>query len=268
VNSSLYEGGSAAAEALLMALRVARGRRRVLVAETVNPQRLEVIRAYLEGKAAVETVPADPETGSLDLDALDSRLGGDVAALYLETPNYLGVVEANAEAAGEAVHKHGALYVVGADPLAAALYKPPGRLGADIAVGDGQPLGLGMNYGGPSLGIMATRFEARLVRQMPGRIVGMTVDARGERAFTLILQTREQHIRRARATSNITTNEALMALAAAAFMALHGGWGLRSRAHLVQVEVRGEAPLRGRPRGAGGRGRVLEGRASPSPRRL
>ena len=239
VNSSLYEGGSAAGEAALMALRVNRGRRRILVAETVNPMRLEAMENYVSGKGVVERVPVDPETGSVRLDALEERLrSGDVAAVYIEYPSYIGVVDENLEAAGEAAHKHGALYVLGADPLAVALYKPPGRLGADIAVGDGQPLGLGLNYGGPSLGIMATRFEARLVRQMPGRIVGLTRDSEGRRAFALILQTREQHIRRARATSNITTNEALMAIAAAAYLALHGGHGLREVAETIWYKTR------------------------------
>ncbi len=239
VNSSLYDGASAAGEAALMALRVNRRSRRILAVETGNPQRLEAIESYLAGKGVLERVPAKRETGGVDLEVLEDRLrGGGVVAVYLEYPNYLGVVDENLETAIEAAHKHGALAIVAADPLASALYKPPGRMGADIVVGDGQPLGLGMNYGGPSLGIMATRFEARLVRQMPGRIVGLTVDSRGERAFTLILQTREQHIRRARATSNITTNEALMALAAAVYMALHGGWGLRRVAENIWYKTR------------------------------
>jgi len=238
-NSSLYDGASALGEAVLMALRVRRGRRRILAAETVNPQRLEVARAYAGPHGAVvETVPVDRETGEISLDALESRDWSDVAALVVETPSYPGIVDGNLAHAGETARKHGALYIVGADPIAAALYKPPGMLGADIAYGDGQPLGLGLNYGGPSLGILAVRWEGRLVRNMPGRIAGLTVDSEGRRAFALILQTREQHIRRARATSNITTNTALNAIAAAAYMALLGGHGLRRLALEIRARTR------------------------------
>ena len=230
VNSSHYDWSTALAEALLMAYRVHRGRRRrVLVPETVNPRHLSVAEAYTSPHGVVlERFRVDPETGLADLDDLESRLSSDVVAVYLEYPYTMtGVVEENAAAIGEAAHRAGALYVMGVDPVALALLEPPGRLGADIAVGEGQPLGLGLNYGGPYLGIMAVRWDARLVRQMPGRLIGMTVDAEGRRAFTMILQTREQHIRRARATSNITTNEALAALAAAVYLSLMGPEGLR-----------------------------------------
>ena len=230
VNSSHYDWSTALAEALLMAYRVHRGRRRrVLVPETVNPRHLSVAEAYTSPHGVViERFRIDPETGLADVDDLESRLSSDVAAVYLEYPYTMtGVVEENAAAIGEAAHRAGALYVVGFDPVALALLEPPGKLGADIAVGEGQPLGLGLNYGGPYLGIMAVRWDSRLVRQMPGRLIGMTVDAEGRRAFTMILQTREQHIRRARATSNITTNEALAALAAAVYLSLMGPEGLR-----------------------------------------
>jgi len=186
----------------------------------------------------IERVPVDRETGALDLDALAGKPWDDVAALIVEAPSYTGTVDPNLEHAGEIARKHGALYIVGADPIAAALYKPPGALGADIAYGDGQPLGLGMNYGGPSLGILAVRWDGRLIRNMPGRIAGLTVDAEGRRAFALILQTREQHIRRAKATSNITTNTALNAIAAAAYLALLGGHGLRELALEVRARTR------------------------------
>lgn len=230
VGNGHYDWSTALAEAALMAYRYHRGRRgRILVPETINPRHRAVLEAYTRPHGIrVDAVPVDEETGLLSLDALDSMLGDDVAAVYIEYPYTMtGVVEENAAAIGERAHRRGALYVMGVDPVALALLEPPGRLGADIAVGEAQPLGLGLNYGGPYLGIMATRWDARLVRQMPGRIVGLTVDSEGRRAYTLILQTREQHIRRARATSNITTNEALAAVAAAVYLSLMGPEGLR-----------------------------------------
>ncbi len=238
VNASMYDGPSALGEAGLQSLRLRRGRRRILVPESMNPRARRVLESYTAPHGRVEAYRVDRETGYVDLDDLGARAGGDVAAIVLEYPSYLGVVDENAKAVGEIAHDAGALYVVYADPLAVALYKPPGQLGADIAVGDGQPLGLGMNYGGPSLGIYAVRWDGKLVRQMPGRLVGMTRDSEERRAFALILQTREQHIRRARATSNITTNQALMAVAAAAYMAYMGGDGLRRIAWTIRENTR------------------------------
>ncbi len=228
VNSSMYDWSTALGEAGLMAMRVTR-RRRILVPETMNPRHRRVLENYVEPPGGVvESVRADRRTGLLSLEDLEARLGDDVAAVYIEYPGYLGQIEENVATIGEAAHRKGALYVMGVEPLSMALLKPPGRLGADIAVGEGQPLGLGLNYGGPYLGIFAVSWSGRLVRQMPGRLIGLTRDAEGRRAFAMILQTREQHIRRAKATSNITTNEALMAIRAAAYMALLGGEGLRS----------------------------------------
>jgi len=227
VNSSMYDWSSAVGEAFLMARRVTR-RRRILVPETMNPLHRRVAETYVSGAGlAIEEFRVDRETGLADLGDLESRLSGDVAAVYIEYPGYLGVIEENAAAIGEAAHRAGALFIVGFEPVSLALLEPPGRLGADVAVGEGQPLGLGLNYGGPYLGVFAVRWERRLVMQMPGRLIGATRDAEGRRAYTMILQTREQHIRRARATSNITTNEALMAIAAAAYLSLLGPEGLR-----------------------------------------
>ncbi len=227
VNSSMYDMSTAVAEAALMAMRVTR-RSRILVPANMNPEHLEVLRTWLSGREArVETIPVDPETGLIDMDVLQDRLGGDVAAVYIEYPSYTGVVDHRVAEIAEEAHRRGALLVVGVDVTAMGLLKPPGELGADIAVGEGQPLGLGLNYGGPYLGVFAVRWDRRLVRQMPGRIVGMTRTVDGERAFTLILQTREQHIRREKATSNITTNEALMAIAAAVYVSLLGKEGFR-----------------------------------------
>ncbi len=233
VNASMYDMSTAVAEAFLMAVRVTR-RTRILVPETMHPEHLEVARTWCYGKGIkIDAVPVDHVTGKLRLDVLESMMGSDVAAVYMEVPSYLGVIDDGVEAVSDLAHKYGALFIVGVEPLSLGLLKPPGEYGADIVVGEGQPLGLGLNYGGPLLGIFAVKWDRRLVRQMPGRLVGLTRDAEGERAFTLILQTREQHIRREKATSNITTNEALMAIAAAAYLALLGGDGLRRLARSI-----------------------------------
>ena len=227
VNSSMYDWSTALGEAGLMSLRVNKGRRRILVPETMNPRHRRVLQAYVEPHGAtVDEYSIDKETGYADLDSLEEKLGSNAAMVYLEYPSYTGVIDENAAHVSEAAHRHGALMVMGVEPVQMALVKPPGRLGADIAVGEGQPLGLPLGYGGPYLGIFAVRWDMKLVRNMPGRIIGLTEDTEGERAYAMILQTREQHIKRARATSNITTNEALMAVMAAAYMMYYGGDGL------------------------------------------
>ena len=207
VNSSMYDWASALAEAFLMAVRVKRGRRRILVPSTMNPFHKSVAKTYTSPKGIMlEEVGYNPETGLMDLEDLDDKLsGGDVAAVYVENPSFLGFIEENAGEVGEAAHEKDALFIVGVDPISLGVLEAPGPLGADIAVGVGQPLGLGLCYGGPYLGIFAVRWDASLVRQMPGRIMGLTTTKNGERAFAMILQTREQHIRRERATSNICT---------------------------------------------------------------
>ncbi len=227
VNSSMYDWSTALGEAGLMSLRVNKGRRRILVPETMNPRHRKVLEAYVEPHdAVVIEYKVDEETGYTDLDSLEEKLNDSIAMVYLEYPSYTGVLDENAAHVAEAAHKRGALMVMGVEPVQMALVKPPGRLGADIAVGEGQPLGLPLGYGGPYLGIFAVKWDMKLVRNMPGRIIGLTEDAEGERAYAMILQTREQHIKRARATSNITTNEALMAVIAAAYMMYYGGEGL------------------------------------------
>ncbi|MCE4624378.1 MAG: aminomethyl-transferring glycine dehydrogenase subunit GcvPA [Desulfurococcales archaeon] len=249
VNSSHYDGSTALAEAVLMALRLRRGRRRVVVPDTLDPRYRKVLEAYLRPHGVViSEIPSNRECGCVDLEALDEVVTGETAAVVFEFPNSIGVVDGGAEQVGEAARRAGALYIVKTDPIAATLYKPPGELGADIAVAEGQPLGLGLNYGGPYLGVMAVRWDLRLIRQMPGRIAGLSRDSEGRRAFALILQAREQHIRRARATSNITTNEALMAVLAAAYIAGHGGEGLRIVAENVRAKT---LYLKEKLRGAG-----------------
>ncbi|KSW12228.1 glycine dehydrogenase [Pyrodictium occultum] len=234
VNLSMYDWSTAAAEAALAAMRVTR-RRKIVVAGNIHPERLEVMKTWLLGKdATLEILGFDGETGKTSLEDAESRIDAGTAAVYVETPNFLGVIEDEIEAIADAAHRRGALLIAGVEPLSLGIVRPPGSYGADIAVGDAQPLGLGLNYGGPYLGVFATRWDRRLVRQMPGRLIGLTRAVDGEEyGFTMILQTREQHIRREKATSNITSNEALLAVAAAAYLSLLGGQGLRELARSI-----------------------------------
>jgi len=227
-NSSLYDWASAAGEAARMAARVT-GRKRLLVAGNAGPQQLAVLNTYVEPMGLqVEKVPFDRSTGRLDAAQLRRSLSSDVAALYFENPNYFGVIEEEAEDMLGSVHSAGGLGIAGVDPISLSLVRDPGSYGADIAVGEGQPLGIPMNYGGPHLGVFAVR-DAKLARSMPGRLIGMTttVSDPSQKAFAMVLQTREQHIRREAATSNICTNQSLLALAAASYLALLGKSGFR-----------------------------------------
>ncbi len=233
VNASMYDWGSAAAEAVLMALRVNRSRSKVVLPANMNPLHRKVVEAYTwPHRVKLVTVPYDRERGAVDLEELKKAVDEDTAAVYLQYPNFFGVVEPDAKAVGEVAHEKKALFITGVYPVALGLLKPPGELGADIAVGEGQPLGLGMSFGGPYLGIFATRFDMNLVRQMPGRIIGLAETRTGERGFAMILQTREQHIRRERATSNICTNEALVAIATAVYLSMLGKNGIVKLAEL------------------------------------
>jgi len=231
-NASMYEGASALAEAVIMAL-VVTGRHRVVMARTVHPQYRDVARTYGEGRDVrfEEVGPALDGSfdGRLTAATAQAALDGDTAALVVQQPNFLGSVE-DLRALAEAAHAVGALLVVAINPIALALLEPPGAAGADIVIGEGQPLGIPLAYGGPWLGIFAAR--DKYVRQMPGRIVGMTTDVDGRRGFVLTLQTREQHIRRERATSNICTNVALCALASTVYLSTLGKSGLRQVANL------------------------------------
>jgi glycine dehydrogenase subunit 1 len=229
-NSSMYDWASAAGEAVRMASRV-KARGTVLVSRSVGEGRREVIKTYAEPMGVkLEPVEFDSRTGGLDLASLKSKLaqaGGDVAALYLENPNVFGVIEEQIESAVEMVHSAGGLVIVGVNPISLSVLRDPGSYGADVAVGEGQPLGVPMNFGGPHMGIFAVK-DIGLARSMPGRLIGMTTTKDGtEKAFCMVLQTREQHIRREAATSNICTNQALLALAAAAYMSLLGKNGFK-----------------------------------------
>jgi glycine dehydrogenase subunit 1 len=221
-NASIYDGGSSLAEAALMAASVT-GRAEIVLAAGVNPLYRHVTATYCDGpRIKLRTVPA-PE-GVLDLDAARKLVDGKkTAALVIQTPNFYGCLE-DIEAAAEIAHDAGALLVVAADPVNLGVLEGPGRLGADIVTGEGQGLGVPLSFGGPNLGVFAAKKE--LVRRMPGRLVGATVDLDGQRGFVLTLQTREQHIRRAKATSNICTNVALCALTATIYLAIVGRRGL------------------------------------------
>jgi len=226
-NSSMYDWATAAGEAVRMAVRCTR-RNEVIVPSTISPQRFDVINVYSEPAGiTIKKVGYDPSTGQMDLDDLENKLTEDTAAVYVENPSYLGFIETQVDEISELTHRAGALLIVGVDPTSLGVLKPPGDYGADIVVGEGQPLGNPMNFGGPLLGIFACREDRNLLRQMPGRIIGMTVTRKGDRkAFCMALQTREQHIRRERATSNICTNHALCAVAATVYLALLGPKGL------------------------------------------
>jgi glycine dehydrogenase subunit 1 len=220
-NASLYDGASAVAEAATMVL-AATGRNEILVSAAVAPRVRELLDTYSAG-LDLKLVEVGALDGHTDLDEVRGKVGDSTAALLLAQPNFFGVVEDVAGAA-EVVHQAGGRLVVSFDPLAAGLLEPPGRLGADVVVGEGQSLGNHPNFGGPAFGFLACA-EAD-VRRLPGRLVGQTVDADGQRAFVLTLQAREQHIRREKATSNICTNQTLNAVAAAIYLSWLGPTGL------------------------------------------
>ncbi|HET9122043.1 MAG TPA: aminomethyl-transferring glycine dehydrogenase subunit GcvPA, partial [Acidiferrobacteraceae bacterium] len=226
-NASLYDGASALAEAVLMAVRLARGSSRVLLPATLNPRYREVVQAIVsaQGIEIVDT-PMDAATGTIDLEAFAKAASG-CAAVVIPQPNFFGMIE-DVDALVGAARTAGALVIGVVNPVACALLAPPGEWGnggADIAVGDGQPLGVPLSSGGPYLGFMACK-KAH-VRQMPGRIIGRTLDLDGRPGYVLTLQAREQHIRRSKATSNICTNQGLLVTVATIHMALLGAEGLQ-----------------------------------------
>lgn len=225
-NASHYDGATALAEAVVMALNVKRGRRkRIVLSPSIHPQYREVVATYTQGmNLDIVEPPLETRTGGLEA-ALDK----DTALLAVQNPNFFGELEDLAGLADDA-HEAGALFCIVANPISLGLFSPPGDYGADIVVGDGQPLGIPLGYGGPYLGFFASR--EKYVRKMAGRLVGETVDADGTKGYVLTLSTREQHIRRDRATSNICTNQGLMALAATVYMATMGRHGLKKVAEL------------------------------------
>jgi glycine dehydrogenase subunit 1 len=234
VSASHYDGAAATAEAALMTCRATR-RDRVLVSRGVHPQYRETLRTYFGGDLELDEIPlvaTGDNAGTTDLEVLERLLGDPqrpVAGVIAAQPDFLGLLEPM-PAIGELTHAAGALFVAVIEPVSLAVLAPPGAYGADIAAGEGQPLGIAPQYGGPYLGILASK-EA-LVRQIPGRLVGMTVDLDGTRAFVMTMRAREQDIRRDKAASNICTNQALLALAASVYLATIGPHGLRDVAAL------------------------------------
>jgi glycine dehydrogenase subunit 1 len=227
-NASLYDGGSAVAEAVIMALAVNSKRSRVLIAESVHPEYRRSLATYMANlEARITTLPAN--NGFLDPDDLRKAIDDQTACVVAQHPNFFGCLE-EVDAVSEIAHAAGALFIASVDPISLGLLKRPGQYGADIAIAEGQCLGNPMSYGGPYLGILACREE--FVRKMPGRLVGQTVDRNGKRCWVLTLQTREQHIRREKATSNICTNQGLMALKATVYLAALGPQGLKETAEL------------------------------------
>ncbi len=223
-NASVYDGATAAAEAAAMCRD--RKRRVTLVSGAAHPDTINTIRTYCYGTGD-EMVVVPVKDGKTDVDALKDLLKADVASVYVQQPNFFGLFE-DAEEIGALVHGNGSMYILGCNPIALGIMKTPRAMGADIAVGEAQPLGMPLSFGGPYLGYMAT--TTKHMRKLPGRIVGQTVDANGERAFVLSLQAREQHIRREKASSNICSNQALCALTAGLYLAAMGPVGLAQAA--------------------------------------
>ena len=231
-NASLYDGASAAAEAVAMCRD--RKRSTVLLSAAAHPMVRRTVETYCFGNGmTVKTVPM--KNGFTDAQALSELLDDTVACFYLQQPNYYGRIE-QAKELGEAVHAAGGRFILGVNPIAMAVLKTPGECGADIAVGEGQPLGLPLSFGGPYLGFMAA--TAALTRKLPGRIVGETTDHQGRRAYVLTLQAREQHIRREKASSNVCSNQALCAMTAAVYLAAMGPRGLRQAAESCMAHAR------------------------------
>ena len=237
-NASVYDGATAAAEAAAMCRD--RKRKVTLISGAAHPDTINTVRTYCYGTGD-ELIVVPAKDGKTDLEALKALLTPEVASLYVQQPNFYGLFE-DSEAIAEAVHGNGSLYILGCNPIALGIMKNARDQGADIAVGEAQPLGMPLSYGGPYLGFMAT--TTKLMRKLPGRIVGQTLDSKGERAFVLSLQAREQHIRREKASSNICSNQALCALIAGLYLAAMGPSGLSqaatqsmSKAHYLAREL-------------------------------
>jgi len=223
-NASVYDGATAAAEAAAMCVNAKR--RTVLISDTAHPDTISVVKTYCFG-TDTDVIIIPGKDGKTDISALESMLTETSAAVYIQQPNFFGLIE-DAARIGEIAHSSGAKFIMGCNPISLSIMKTPAECGADVAVGEGQPLGIPMSYGGPYLGFMAA--EKSMMRHLPGRIVGETVDSDGNRAFVLTLQAREQHIRREKASSNICSNQALCAFTAAVYMSVMGPDGIREAA--------------------------------------
>lgn len=226
-NASMYDGATALAEAAIMSVRITK-KNKLLVSPLINPLVLKVLKTYLTNRE-IEIVILPESNGQTDFSDLDEKIDDKVAAILIQSPNFLGIVE-NPEGISQILHEKNIMLVMSVDPISLGILKSPGEWGADIAVAEGQALGIHQSFGGPYLGIFSAKKS--LIRYMPGRIVGETVDVDGKRGYVLVLQTREQHIRREKATSNICSNQGLMALAATIYLSLMGKTGLKQVATL------------------------------------
>ncbi len=237
-NASVYDGATAAAEAMTMCRE--RNRNKVIIAGTSHPHTIETVKTYLKGNG-MECIVTGSKDNLTDLEEITTDLSKEIAAVYIQQPNYYGLIE-EVEKLVEATHEVGAKFIMGVNPIASAILKTPGECGADIAVGDGQPLGLPLSFGGPYLGFMAVK--SAMARKLPGRIVGETTDRDGKRCFVLTMQAREQHIRREKASSNICSNQALCAFTSSIYMTTMGPKGLENvakqcyeKAHYLAQEL-------------------------------
>ena len=223
-NASLYDGATALGEAALMCSRINQ-KKTFVIPKNISWEKKSVLKNYTKGPGInIKEISYDDKTGKLDLEKLKQNIGNGTAGVYVENPNFFGIFEDDVEKISKIVKDAGSLFVIGIDPISLGIVKSPGNYGADIVIGEGRAFGNPMDFGGSSLGIFASKNE--FLRQMPGRIIGMTKDLDGRRAFCMTLQTREQHIRRGKATSNICTNEGLCALTAVTYLAWLGGNGL------------------------------------------
>jgi len=227
-NASLYDGGSAVGESAHLALNAQPKRSRIVVSSALHPEYRQILRTYTAG-LEVEIVELPTRDGVTDLDALAAATNENTAAVLLQSPNFFGCIEPM-QRAGELIKPKGAWFVAVVNPLSLGALRPPGEYGSDLAIGEGQPLGIPLSYGGPYVGFLTS--SKQLVHKISGRIVGRSVDTEGREAFCLTLQAREQHIRREKATSNICTNQSLMALRAGIFLSLLGKRGMREIAEL------------------------------------
>lgn len=227
VNESMYDWASALGEAALMCNRLNK-RKKFLIPEIIHPDRYATLRSYTEcAGIEIQKIKYIPDTGKIDLSDLKSKMNGDVSAVYVENPSYLGVIEDQVDEISTICKNNESLFVVGVDPTSLGIIKPPGAYGADIVIGEGQPFGSPLNCGGPLLGIFGCRDDKKMVRQLPGRLIGMTTSLEGgERGYVMTLTSREQHIKREKATSNICSNEGLLTAAAAIYMAALGKNGI------------------------------------------
>jgi glycine dehydrogenase subunit 1 len=242
VNASMYDWGSAISEAALTCHRI-RNKSEFLIADTISPHRRAVMETYVAGRMQIKTV-SHLKNGQVDVEDLRKKISDKTCGFYIENPSFYGFFEEKCEEISRLLKERGVLFVVGVDPISLGIAKPPGEYGADIVVGDAQSLGNPPSFGGPMLGIFAMHYDPSTIRKMPGRLIGLTNDSDGTRGFIMTLQTREQHIRREKATSNICSNEALCAVASAMYLSLMGKEGMRelatlcmSNAHYVSSKI-------------------------------